>query len=77
MKLSRYLDEQKISGAEFARRIGVESRMTVLRYASGERIPRPDVMRRIAEETAGAVSPNDFFDAPEPAHQGRKPGRAA
>ncbi|MEM6259412.1 MAG: helix-turn-helix transcriptional regulator [Planctomycetota bacterium] len=60
MKLSDYLITQQLGPAEFARRIGV-GRMSVHRYISGERFPRPDVLARIARETAGQVTPNDFL----------------
>ena len=64
MKLSEFMAGQKIGDAEFARLIGVGSRMAVLRYRRGERIPRPDVMRRIVEVTQGQVGPADFYDLP-------------
>lgn len=31
------------------------------KWRYGERIPRPDQMRRIAEATEGLVTPNDFL----------------
>jgi transcriptional regulator with XRE-family HTH domain len=46
--------------AAFADRLGV-SVQAVHRYLNGERLPRPDVMVRIAEITGGAVKPNDFY----------------
>lgn len=58
---------QNIGDAEFARLIGVGSRMAVLRYRRGERIPRPDVMRRIVEVTQGQVGPADFYGLPSSA----------
>lgn len=61
MTLEDYLKSENLSAAEFGRRIGVNSRMTVIRYLTGERIPRPKVMSRIHEVTGGAVTPNDFF----------------
>lgn len=60
MNIRSYLDEQKISPADFARSINV-SAAALHRYLNGERRPHPDVMERIAAETAGAVQPNDFF----------------
>lgn len=76
MKLADYLSERGISAAEFARRIQVGSRMSVLRYANGERIPRPDVMARIVAQTDGEVQPNDFF-APHPSLGGLSAGAHA
>jgi DNA-binding transcriptional regulator YdaS (Cro superfamily) len=61
MKLIDYLNAHDIGFAEFARRIGGVSRMTVQRYANGARMPRPDAMVRIIAATDGAVTPNDFF----------------
>ena len=67
MKLKDYLLAKSLTAAEFGRRIGV-SQAAVTRYASGKRIPGEGIMRRIARETAGAVTPNDFYDvAPMPA----------
>ena len=68
---------QKIGDAEFARLIGVGSRMAVMRYRRGERIPRPDVMRRIVEVTEGQVGPADFYDLPTPVVPAAHPVEAA
>ena len=64
MKLSDFMAARGLPDAEFARLIGVGSRMAVMRYRRGERIPRPEVMRRIVEVTNGAVGPADFYDLP-------------
>jgi transcriptional regulator with XRE-family HTH domain len=61
MKLKDYLASKSITAAEFGRRIKV-SQAAVTRYAAGDRIPEPGVMRRIARITGGIVSPNDFYD---------------
>jgi transcriptional regulator with XRE-family HTH domain len=60
MKLRDYLASKSITAAEFGRRIKV-SQAAVTRYAAGDRIPEPSVMRRIARVTRGAVAPNDFY----------------
>ena len=60
MDLRSYLDVRDMSIAAFADLLGV-SVQTVHRYVNGERLPRPDVMVRIAEVTHGAVKPNDFY----------------
>jgi transcriptional regulator with XRE-family HTH domain len=62
MRLSQYLEDHDLTYGAFAARIGV-SQQAVARYATGERIPRREVMQRIACVTKGAVRPNDFFDA--------------
>jgi len=60
MNLQTYLDTNAIAPAKFAGSINVTP--TALgRYLSGDRIPRPDVLRRIVSETQGKVQPNDFF----------------
>lgn len=67
MKLSAYLQDHEISPAEFAAKIGAESRMTVTRYAKGDRIPTREMMEKIFEVTGGAVRPDDFYDLPDSA----------
>lgn len=64
MQLRDYLLSANETYAGFARRIGVSNAKVVARYAKGERIPDRLVMPRIVAATAGAVQPNDFFDAP-------------
>lgn len=61
MQLLDFLRQEDLSFAEFARKINVQSRMTVVRYCRGTRIPTPEVMERIGLATAGAVTPNDFY----------------
>jgi transcriptional regulator with XRE-family HTH domain len=61
MKLQHYLVSKETTQAEFARRIRVKP-PTVCRYVKGERIPEPDVMRRIYAATDGNVTANDFMD---------------
>lgn len=65
MKLQTYLSAENISIAAFGRRIGVKGRRTMHRIARGAVIPRPETMRSIYVETAGAVAPNDFYDLPD------------
>jgi transcriptional regulator with XRE-family HTH domain len=60
MHLRTYLEQKKISVAEFAGLIQVSS-AALHRYLGGERVPRAEVLRRIAESTDGLVQPNDFF----------------
>lgn len=63
MKLMAYLGEHAIPDSAFAEQIGV-TRQTLWRYKSGERRPEWDVLERISRITDGAVTPNDFLDAP-------------
>jgi transcriptional regulator with XRE-family HTH domain len=60
MDLRRYLDDRAIPVTVFADSIGV-SVQAVHRYLNGERMPRREVMERIASVTCGKVQPNDFF----------------
>ena len=61
MKLDSFLASLNYPAREFSRKLGV-SPAAVARYASGKRIPSPEIMRRIVTETEGAVTPNDFYD---------------
>lgn len=61
MRLVDYLSSESLSMGEFARRIEVRNARTVQRYVKGQRVPSRSVMERISRETAGKVSPNDFF----------------
>lgn len=61
MKLESYLRLQKITVPTFAKQLGVRSRMTVHRYVTGERLPRPAIMNKISEITGGLVQPSDFY----------------
>lgn len=61
MKLAQYLTEQNISHEQFAADMGGLSVSGVRKWLYGERVPRPDQMRKIAELTGGRVEPNDFI----------------
>ena len=63
MELAQWLTERGIRPEGFAVRIGV-STTSVYRYLSGDRLPEPPILRRIAEATVGAVRPDDFILAP-------------
>jgi transcriptional regulator with XRE-family HTH domain len=60
MRLKEYLEENRITRAEFARLIGVRH-ISVTRYTEG-RVPEASVMSKIIEQTNGQVTANDFFD---------------
>lgn len=61
MKLADYLAATEIKDAAFAEMIGV-TRQALWRYKSGDRRPEWDVLERIAHETRGRVTPNDFLE---------------
>lgn len=61
MKLAEYLASQGIKRGDFAERIGVSGgRVTQLCDEGGW--PSRDVAERIATETGGAVTADDFLD---------------
>lgn len=59
MKLANYLIESGLSQRDFAAKVGVTSESVRL-YLAGLRTPRPALMKKITEETKGAVTANDF-----------------
>jgi transcriptional regulator with XRE-family HTH domain len=65
MELQNYLAAQGLSAAEFGQRIGA-SRVAVSRYTRKLRVPRGDIMRRIAAATDNQVTPNDFHGVAAP-----------
>ena len=71
MKLASYLARHGISHRAFAALIGT-SQVAVSRYASGQRMPRREILRTIVEATDGEVSASDSLDptpgalAPDP-----------
>lgn len=60
MKLAAWLKQTKTPDGAFADAIDV-SRVTLYRFKKGIRVPDRRIMERINAETAGAVTPNDFF----------------
>lgn len=60
MQLRQYLSENNLTAKSFSDLLGV-SEFTVGKWVRGERIPRPEVMRKIAEVTNGKVRADDFF----------------
>lgn len=61
MQLSQFLDENEITGPEFADIIGVSAEAVRL-YLRGARFPRRAVLATISVMTKGAVTANDFAD---------------
>jgi hypothetical protein len=66
MQLAEYIKASGLEDESFAALVGSCSPHAVKKWRYQERIPRPDQMRRIAEVTAGAVTPNDFVLQPQP-----------
>lgn len=50
---------------EMARRVKGVGATGVRKWRKGDRVPRPDQMRRIVEATEGKVTPNDFYGIAE------------
>lgn len=60
MKLKQYLTDNNITPEAFGALVGGVSESGVRKWIYGDRIPRLEQMRRIAEVTNGSVEPNDF-----------------
>jgi transcriptional regulator with XRE-family HTH domain len=60
MKLAQYITDKNINVEQFAADMG-GSVSGIRKWMYGERVPRPDQMRKIAEMTGGLVQPNDFI----------------
>ena len=67
MKLAQYLTDKNISPEQFAASMGGLSASGIRKWIYGERMPRPEQMRKIADLTGGLVEPNDFILAQEAA----------
>jgi hypothetical protein len=70
MKLSEYLSSQKVSPADFAKRLEAATEgavkvtgEAVRLWVEGERRPRPTAMTAITVATGGLVRANDFYEA--------------
>ena len=61
MHLSRWLEKESQTPANFAKSIGVPA-STIYRIIRDGRAPTHQVMERIVRGTRGGVLPNDFFD---------------
>ena len=64
MKLHEHLAHRKIPMAAWGRACGVPDRSSARRYAMGERMAPPEVVVRTYLWSAGAVTPNDWYDLP-------------
>lgn len=61
MKLADWIEVKGLKSKWVAAQLRV-SPTTLSMYCTEQRVPRPDVMRRIIQLTDGHVEPNDFFD---------------
>lgn len=62
-KLSRWLRDNKLSHAEFARRLGCDPSLPG-RWLRGVSVPTPAMMVKIFILTNGDIVPNDFYELP-------------
>src|SRR5262245_44862213 len=69
MKLADWLSRNRMSRTEFARRIGVSPGAVTQLCNSGQAWMSRETAALIAQETKGAVTPNDFLPAGRPLHQ--------
>ena len=61
--LAQWLSSKSLTQAQFARMVGVAPN-TVYRWISGERRPDWTTMRRLADITAGEITPDSFLSQP-------------
>ena len=66
MKLSAFMQKQNLDDASFARLLGDCQTTAVRKWRLGERFPRIEQLRRIAEITNNEVTPNDFAGVSQP-----------
>lgn len=66
MTLDDWLTKHGISNPAFGARIGCTAE-AVRKYRNGDRIPDKATMPKIARETEGEVTANDFYALPEAA----------
>lgn len=63
MTLNDYLTKTGLSHAAFANEVGDVTEHGVKKWARGERLPRRNALRRIAEVTGGMVTATDFLNS--------------
>ena len=61
MMLLAYLQEEKITFAEFARRCGTKHARTIERIAKGTKRAGPKMLPKIISESKGRVTANDLL----------------
>lgn len=60
MTLDAYLNQNELKDADFAAKVGCD-RTTIYRIRAKGQRPSPELIEKIARETAGQVQPNDFY----------------
>ena len=65
MTLREWIAKNKYSYSQTAQKFGIiniNPATNIQRYAKGERIPHPKVMKKIFDGTKQQVQPNDFYE---------------
>lgn len=60
MQFSEYLKENNITQSQAASELCVAQGIISM-WVNGERLPRPENMKKITEWSGGKVQPNDFY----------------
>lgn len=63
MRLKQYIEDHKLTHAEFAERIGGVTGEAVRLWAAGRRMPGVTIVQRIQEVTGNQVTLEDLFNA--------------
>lgn len=63
MRLNQFLEENSLTAAEFASRVGKVTGEAVRLWANGQRMPEAAIAQRIVDATGGAVTVQDLHDA--------------
>jgi len=66
MKLADWLHARRLTPEQLRRMLGVKNRSSILRYLTGDRIPHPRLIQKIADVTQGMVTLADFLDPSPP-----------
>lgn len=61
MTLKEWMEQEKKSVSEIARNLSVTV-TCVYRYIKTNRVPTPEIMRKIIAMTGGKVTSNDFYN---------------
>ena len=61
MQLPDWLKKENLTPEAFGERLGVKG-MTIRRYCSGGRMPKPEICRQIVDATGGEVTVQDLHD---------------
>ncbi len=75
MKLSDWMDRSGVKPAQLAATCGVHA-ITIYKWRAGSSFPRPAQLAALAQATGGAVTSNDFLNAPTTSQPARSAGFA-